>query len=200
MNNNPYLNQYKQNAVMTASPERILIMLYEGAINFLVRAKIALEEKNIETWHTNLTKTQKIIREFINSLDMETGGEVALTATSQKDKTHPTATPPIVPNSKTPISDSIKINHSFLQVVKRRFIILKSMIPISAVITIPVRIGTGRYFRRGVPNKITSNIDIPDAIDIIWLLAPKESAIALLDTDPFTGQHPINPLAKFIPL
>lgn len=74
---NPYLNQYKQNAVLTASPEMILIMLYDGAINFLLRAKIAIDEKNIENTHLYITKTQKIIREFMDSLDMETGGDVA---------------------------------------------------------------------------------------------------------------------------
>ena len=74
---NPYLNQYKQNSVLTASPETILIMLYDGAINFLLRAKIAIEEKNIEQTHTYITKTQKIIREFMDTLDMDTGGDMA---------------------------------------------------------------------------------------------------------------------------
>ena len=77
---NPYIkqyNQYKQNAIMTASPETILIMLYEGAINFLMRAKIAIDEKNIEESHELIIKTEKIIRELMNSLDMETGGDVA---------------------------------------------------------------------------------------------------------------------------
>ena len=41
---NPYLNQYKQNSVLTAAPETILIMLYDGAINFLLRAKISIDE------------------------------------------------------------------------------------------------------------------------------------------------------------
>ena len=74
---NPYLNQYKQNSVLTAAPETILIMLYDGAINFLLRAKIAIDEKNIEDSHTYITKTQKIIREFMDTLDMDTGGEMA---------------------------------------------------------------------------------------------------------------------------
>lgn len=74
---NPYLNQYKQNSVLTASPERILIMLYDGAINFLLRAKISIDEKNIEDTHIYITKTQKIIREFMNSLDKDSGGDIA---------------------------------------------------------------------------------------------------------------------------
>ena len=73
---NPYVNQYKQNAVLTASPETILIMLYDGAINFLLRAKIAIEEKDIDQTHLYITKTQKIIREFMDTLDMDTAGEI----------------------------------------------------------------------------------------------------------------------------
>ncbi len=74
---NPYINQYKQNSVLTAAPETILIMLYEGAINFLLKAKTAIDEKNIEIAHINITKTQKIIREFMDTLDMDAGGDMA---------------------------------------------------------------------------------------------------------------------------
>jgi len=74
---NPYVDQYKKNSILTAAPETILIMLYDGAINFLLRAKIAIDEKNIEAAHINISKTQKIIREFMDTLDMETGGDMA---------------------------------------------------------------------------------------------------------------------------
>ena len=74
---NPYLKQYQQNAVTTASPEQILIMLYDGAIQFLNKAKRAMEEHNIEETHNNIMRTERIITEFMNTLDMEIGGEVA---------------------------------------------------------------------------------------------------------------------------
>lgn len=84
-NNNPYnqkqakqqAKQYKAQQIQTASQEEILIMLYEGAIRFLVVAKKAHEKNDIETFHTNLMKTQEIILEFMVSLDVEIGGEVA---------------------------------------------------------------------------------------------------------------------------
>jgi flagellar protein FliS len=78
---NPYAKQaeqYKKNQVETASPEEILLMLYDGAIRFLVVAKKGIEEKNIEKSHKNLVKAQQIILEFMNSLDMEIGGEMAV--------------------------------------------------------------------------------------------------------------------------
>jgi flagellar protein FliS len=77
---NPYAKQaeqYKKQQIETASPEEVLIMLYDGAIRFLGVARKAMEEKDIEKSHNNLTKAQNIILEFMNSLDMELGGEIA---------------------------------------------------------------------------------------------------------------------------
>lgn len=74
---NPYLNQYKKASVQTSSPEQILIMLYDGAIRFLNQAKVHMQNKNIEQSHINIIKAQRIITEFMSSLDMDTGGEMA---------------------------------------------------------------------------------------------------------------------------
>jgi flagellar protein FliS len=77
---NGYANQakqYKQQQIETASQEELLILLYEGAIRFLNIAKTAHTEKNIEKYHNNLLKAQRIITEFMSSLDMEIGGEMA---------------------------------------------------------------------------------------------------------------------------
>jgi len=75
---NPYLKQYQTNQIQTASPERILIMLYDGAIQFLNKAKKELESENIQEVHNNIIGAQKIISEFMNTLDMEIGGETAV--------------------------------------------------------------------------------------------------------------------------
>jgi flagellar secretion chaperone FliS len=75
---NPYLKQYQTNQIQTASPEKILIMLYDGAIQFLNKAKKEIENKNIQEVHNNIIGAQKIISEFMNTLDMEIGGETAV--------------------------------------------------------------------------------------------------------------------------
>lgn len=75
---NPYLKQYQTNQIQTASPEKILIMLYDGAIQFLNKAKKELENKNIQEVHNNIIGAQKIISEFMNTLDIEAGGETAV--------------------------------------------------------------------------------------------------------------------------
>ena len=70
-------NQYKTQQILTATQEEILLMLYDGAIKFLVIAKKAMEAGDIQKSHTHLIKTQNIISEFMATLDMEVGGEVA---------------------------------------------------------------------------------------------------------------------------
>lgn len=78
---NPYLKQYQKSQIETATPERILIMLYDGAIQFLNIAKIELNANtvplNIQKIHNNIMGAQKIITEFQNTLNMEIGGEMA---------------------------------------------------------------------------------------------------------------------------
>lgn len=71
-NTNPY-NQYKQTSIETASPEKLILMLYDGAIKFINQAKIYMDEKNIEETNKALIKTQNIISELIIGLNMDTG-------------------------------------------------------------------------------------------------------------------------------
>lgn len=72
------METYKHAHVETATPERLLVMLYEGAIKFLNIAVNALSEKQIETAHKNILKTEAIILELMSVLDMEVGGEIAV--------------------------------------------------------------------------------------------------------------------------
>jgi flagellar protein FliS len=74
---NAYLNQYKNNQVYSASPEQILIMLYDGAIRFLTQAMQGIEEGNIELKNHGIQKAMAIVMEFRNTLDHNIGGEMA---------------------------------------------------------------------------------------------------------------------------
>ena len=64
------LNQYKQNAVLTATPEELTLMLYEGAIKFMNIGKYSIENKDMEKAHSSLLRAQDIILELNYSLDM----------------------------------------------------------------------------------------------------------------------------------
>lgn len=69
--------QYQQNQVLSASPEQILLMLYDGAIRFTRQAIYGLEEDNTTLFHHGIKKSMAIITEFSNSLDHNIGGEIA---------------------------------------------------------------------------------------------------------------------------
>lgn len=59
---------YKQNSVSTASPGELTLMLYNGCLKFLGKAKIAIQDKNIEEKNLNMQKAQNIIKELMVTL------------------------------------------------------------------------------------------------------------------------------------
>ncbi|UXR64853.1 flagellar export chaperone FliS [Bdellovibrio bacteriovorus] len=76
MNKNAY-QKYKTTSVQSASREKILLMLYEGAIKFTKLAIKAAEEKKIADRGMNIGRAFDIIMELNNTLDHKVGGEVA---------------------------------------------------------------------------------------------------------------------------
>lgn len=72
-----HAQQYQEQQITTASKEQLLIMLYDGAIRFCKVAKKAMQEGNIEKSNHHLIRTQRIIMEFMGSLDIKVGGETA---------------------------------------------------------------------------------------------------------------------------
>lgn len=64
-------NAYKQNSVTTASPGELTLMLYNGCLKFLSKAKLAIDEKNIEERNYNIQRAQAIIAEFMSTLNMD---------------------------------------------------------------------------------------------------------------------------------
>lgn len=68
---NSALNTYKQNSVTTASPGELTLMLYNGCLKFLAKAKKAINEKDYYEKNVNLQKAQSIINELIVTLNMD---------------------------------------------------------------------------------------------------------------------------------
>jgi len=67
---NPY-QTYQQNSVMTASPQELTLMLYNGCLKFIKLAKRAMDEKDFQSKNTNIIKAQNIIQEFRSTLNPE---------------------------------------------------------------------------------------------------------------------------------
>lgn len=63
-------NTYKTQQIMTAPPEELTLMLYNGALKFVAESILALEQKDYEKSHNANLRAQAIVREFAATLDM----------------------------------------------------------------------------------------------------------------------------------
>ena len=76
-------NPYKEVGVKTASQGKLIVMLYEGAVQHLedalglVKNDGKIEASKIENFGNHIQKVQDIITELQCSLDMYHGGEIA---------------------------------------------------------------------------------------------------------------------------
>ncbi len=74
---NKYIKQYQTSNITTATPEKLMIMLFDGAIQFLQKAKSAIEEKNLAERSVNIEAARKIVRELMRTIDLENGNDVS---------------------------------------------------------------------------------------------------------------------------
>lgn len=72
---------YRQVATQTATPGQLVLMLYDGAIRFLERARLGFAETDPlefnQTVNNNIQRAQAIIHELNTSLNLEAGGAIA---------------------------------------------------------------------------------------------------------------------------
>ena len=69
MNPNPQAAaNYLKMRVMTATPEQLQMMLYDGAIRFCEQARMALVANDYEKSYTMISRVQKIISEMSSTL------------------------------------------------------------------------------------------------------------------------------------
>ena len=79
-----YVQTYRSNAVLTASPGQLVLMLYDGALKAMAIARDAFDRaendpRRIEVINHQLQKAQNILAELQNGLNLEAGGEFAQT-------------------------------------------------------------------------------------------------------------------------
>ncbi|MCC6443739.1 MAG: flagellar export chaperone FliS [Armatimonadetes bacterium] len=73
---NPY-QQYQRTQIDTASPGKLILMLYDGAIRFSNAARSAMERGDLYQKSYNLMKAQSILGELMSCLNMKAGGQIA---------------------------------------------------------------------------------------------------------------------------
>lgn len=105
---NPY-QKYKETSVQSASREKLLLMLYEGAIRFMKQALIAIDNKDIAGRGMNIGRAFDIVNELNNTLNHEAGGEISVRleqlymfVTDQLTKSNATG-------QRKPLEDGLKV-------------------------------------------------------------------------------------------
>ncbi len=69
--------KYKKTSIESASKEKILLLLYEGAIRFIKQAKEADDNKQIAQRGEYIGRAYDIVMELASSLDFKIGGSMA---------------------------------------------------------------------------------------------------------------------------
>ncbi|MDX6568484.1 MAG: flagellar secretion chaperone FliS [Gaiellales bacterium] len=68
---------YHHNAVATAAPEQLVVMLFDGALRFSRRAVIAFEAGQLPQATQAIGRVTAIVNELNATLDVVAGGEIA---------------------------------------------------------------------------------------------------------------------------
>jgi flagellar protein FliS len=66
-------NAYRESAILTASPEQLVVMLYDGAVRFLRQAEAAMAEGAWQHAFERMTRAEAILDELLATLDMSQG-------------------------------------------------------------------------------------------------------------------------------
>jgi flagellar protein FliS len=75
---NHTVGSYQKVQVETTDALKLVVMLYEGAINFLEQAKLRLANNQVADKGILINKVMAIISELQGSLNMDSGGEVSV--------------------------------------------------------------------------------------------------------------------------
>ncbi len=68
---------YQRQAILTAPPGRLVVMLYDGAGRFLFQAAHAMRAGDVAKAGQRLSRAEAIVEELLYTLDLEQGGVIA---------------------------------------------------------------------------------------------------------------------------
>ncbi|MHC4386852.1 MAG: flagellar export chaperone FliS [Planctomycetota bacterium] len=68
---------YQETAVTTQTKGGLIVLLYDGAINFLKKAAQCIDQEDIVGRNQNIHRARDIIFELNSTLDLDRGGQVA---------------------------------------------------------------------------------------------------------------------------
>jgi flagellar protein FliS len=71
-------SSYREMEIHAASPERLLVIVFEQLVVNLERARIAMERNDVELRVTALRRARGLVAELLSTLDFEKGGALAI--------------------------------------------------------------------------------------------------------------------------
>jgi len=69
---------YARTSIATADPRAVVVLLYEGAVNFLNQALVSLESDKRVAMSENINRALRIIHHLSNALDFDRGEDIAM--------------------------------------------------------------------------------------------------------------------------
>lgn len=107
------IKKYQENTILTASPGKLIQMLFDGTLRFIKNAHNGFQETNLakrnETINNNILRAQAIISELQATLNMESGGEFSQTMFKLYDFLHTKLQEANVNKIASPLEDAQKI-------------------------------------------------------------------------------------------
>jgi flagellar protein FliS len=70
-------SSYREMEILSASPERLVVIVFEQLVVNLERARIAMERNDIELRVVALRRARGLVSELLGTLDFERGGAIA---------------------------------------------------------------------------------------------------------------------------
>jgi flagellar protein FliS len=70
-------SSYREMEIHSASPHKLVVIVFEQLVVSLERSRIAMERNDIELRVTSLRRARDIVTELLSTLDFEKGGPIA---------------------------------------------------------------------------------------------------------------------------
>jgi flagellar protein FliS len=100
---------YLRTKVLTATPEQLQLMLYDGAIRFTEQARVALEKKNFEESYKSVSRAMKIIVELTSTLNHSVSPDLCGKLAALYNYVYRNLVKASTERSPQPLEDALKI-------------------------------------------------------------------------------------------
>lgn len=124
------LNAYRRTEVQSRTPLELVVMLYDGALRFVVAAREAMARRDIRARRDATSRLLAIISQLQSTLDMQQGGEVASSLDSLYDYMTERITTAAVSHDPAPLDEV----HRLLEMLRDAWQTVAQAPPVDAMV------------------------------------------------------------------